>query len=154
MDTIGLDLHKRESQLCIGQGDGTVEERRIGRSRERFSAVFGQRPHARILLEASTEREWVARHAEGLGHEVSVVDPNCAPMYTTRSRRTKTDWRDARMLMEACQLGAYRPAYRLSDARRHVRAELTVRGGKQIAAVALARRLANVLYAMRRDQEA
>jgi hypothetical protein len=29
MDTIGLDLHKRESQLCIGHDDGTVEERRI-----------------------------------------------------------------------------------------------------------------------------
>jgi transposase len=29
--------------------------------------------------------------------------------------------------MEACRLGAYRPAYRLSDARRHVRAELAVR---------------------------
>ena len=29
--------------------------------------------------------------------------------------------------MEACRLGAYRPAYRLSEARRHVRAELAVR---------------------------
>ncbi len=29
--------------------------------------------------------------------------------------------------MEACRLGAYRRAHRLSDAQRHVRAELTVR---------------------------
>jgi transposase len=64
---------------------------------------------------------------ESLGHEVIVADPNFAPMYATRSRRTKTDRRDARTLMEACRLGAYRPAYRLSDARRHVRAELAVR---------------------------
>jgi len=35
MDTIGLDLHKRESQLCIGHDDGTMEERRIGAMRER-----------------------------------------------------------------------------------------------------------------------
>jgi transposase len=48
-------------------------------------------------------------------------------MYATRSRRTKTDRRDARTLMEACRLGAYRPAHRLSDACRHVRAELAVR---------------------------
>jgi transposase len=48
-------------------------------------------------------------------------------MYATRSRRANTDRRDARTLMEACRLGAYRPAYRLSDARRHVRAELAVR---------------------------
>ena len=127
MDTIGVDLHKRESQLCIGRDDGTLEERRIATSRERFSAVLGARPRARILLEASTESEWVARHLESLGHEVIVADPNFAPMYATRSRRTKTDRRDARTLMEACRLGAYRPAHRVSDARRHVRAELAVR---------------------------
>jgi len=127
MDTIGLDLHKRESQLCIGHEDGSVEERRMVTSRERFTAVLGARGRARILLEASTESEWVARHLESLGHEVIVADPNFAAMYATRSRRTKTDRRDARTLMEACRLGAYRPAYRVSDARRHVRAELAVR---------------------------
>jgi transposase len=127
MDTIGLDLHKRESQLCIGHDDGTIEERRIATTRERFSAVLAGRPRAHILLEASTESEWVARHLEGLGHEVIVADPNFAAMYATRSRRAKTDRRDARTLMEACRLGAYRVAHRLSDARRHVRAELAVR---------------------------
>jgi transposase len=127
MDTISIDLHKRESQLCIGHADGTVEERRIATTRERFTVALGERPRARILLEASTESEWVARHLESLGHDVIVADPNFAPMYATRSRRTKTDRRDARALMEACRLGAYRPAHRLSDARRHVRAELAVR---------------------------
>jgi len=127
MDTIGLDLHKRESQLCIGHEDGRIEELRIATSRERFSAVLGGRAPAQVLLEASTESEWVARHLESLGHTVIVADPNFAPMYATRSRRTKTDRRDARTLMEACRLGAYRPAYRVSDARRHVRAELAVR---------------------------
>ena len=66
MDTIGLDLHKRESQLCILAEDGTVVERRIVTSRERFTAVLGNRPRARILLEASTESEWVAQHLESL----------------------------------------------------------------------------------------
>jgi len=64
MDTIGLDLHKRESQLCIGHDDGTVEEQRIATTRERFAAVLAGRPRARILLEASTESEWVARSLE------------------------------------------------------------------------------------------
>jgi len=127
MDTIGLDLHKRESQLCIVNEEGTLIERRIATTKERFAAVLGDRPRARILLEASTESEWVARHLESLGHEVIVADPNFAPMYATRSRRTKTDRRDARTLMEACRLGAYRPAHRVSDARRHVRAQLAVR---------------------------
>jgi transposase len=48
-------------------------------------------------------------------------------MYATRTRKVKTDRRDARALAEACLLGAYRPAHRLSDAQRHVRARLTVR---------------------------
>ena len=83
MDTIGLDLHKRESQLCIGQDDGPVIEIRIVTSRQRFTAVLRARPRAKILLEASTESEWMARHLESLGHEVIVADPNFAPMYAT-----------------------------------------------------------------------
>jgi len=127
MDNIGLDLHKRESQLCILTSDGEVVERRIQTSRERFTAVLGERAPARILVEAATESEWVAQHLEALGHEVIVADPNFAPMYATRSRRVKTDRRDARTLAEACQLAAYRRVHRLSPARRHVQVELTVR---------------------------
>lgn len=127
MDMIGIDLHKRESQLCSLAGDGTVTEQRIVTSRERFTAVFGTRPPARILLEASTESEWVAVCLEAWGHDVIVADPNYAPMYATRSRRVKTDKRDARTLAEALKLGAYRPAHRVSAERRHERAELAVR---------------------------
>ena len=39
----------------------------------------------------------------------------------------KTDRRDARALADACLLGAYRPAHRLSDPQRHVRGRLLVR---------------------------
>jgi transposase len=71
----------------------------------------------------------VARCLEALGHDVIVADPNFAPMYATRSRKVKTDRRDARTLADACVLGAYRPAHRLSDAQRHVRGRLVVRDG-------------------------
>ncbi len=127
MDNIGLDLHKRDSQLCILTEDGELIEMRIRTTSERLTEAVGARPRARILLEASTESEWVARCLEGLGHEVIVADPNYAPMYATRSRRVKTDKRDARTLAEACRLGAYRPAHRTSETQRHVRAELAVR---------------------------
>ena len=96
VDTIGLDLHRRESQLCTLVADGSVAERRIATTRAAFTAALGGRAPARVLLEASTESEWVARHLESLGHEVIVADPNYAPMYATRSRRVKTDKRDAR----------------------------------------------------------
>jgi transposase len=127
LDTIGLDLHKRETQGCILTADGELVERRIATTRERFTAVLGSRRPARILVEASTESEWVARHLESLGHEVIVADPSYAPMYATRSRRVKTDKRDARTLAEACRLGAYHAVHRVSQAQRHVRSELAVR---------------------------
>jgi transposase len=127
MDHIGIDVHKAQSQICILTGCGERIEQRIVTERVRFGEVFGGRPVALILIEASTESEWVARCLEELGHEVIVADPNFAPMYATRSRRVKTDRRDARALAEACQLGAYRPAHRTSDAQRWVRAHLAVR---------------------------
>ena len=48
-------------------------------------------------------------------------------MYGTRTRKVKTDRRDARALAEACLLGAYHPAHRLTDPQRHVRGRLGVR---------------------------
>ena len=127
MDSIGIDLHKRESQLCTITEDGELLEQRIVTTRERFTAVLSARPPARILLEASTESEWVARHLESLGHTVLVADPGFAAMYATRSKRVKTDKRDARTLCEALQLGAYRAVHRASDAQRHLRGQLAVR---------------------------
>jgi transposase len=127
MDFIGFDLGKVSSQVCIITTDGELVERRVKTDREHISGLLGTRPHARILIESGTESEWVARLLEGLGHEVIVADPNFAPMYATRSRKVKTDKRDARTLAEACRLGAYRPAHRTSDEQRHVRAQLAVR---------------------------
>src|SRR5918998_5674889 len=127
MDFIGFDLGKVSSQVCIITQDGELIERRIKTDREHISGLLGSRPPARILIESGTESEWVARHLEALGHEVVVADPNFAPMYATRSRKVKTDRRDARTLAEACQLGAYRPAHRTSDEQRHIRAQLAVR---------------------------
>lgn len=104
MNTIGLDPHKLESQLCILAADESVVERRIITSRKRFTAVLGRLDRSRILIGASTESEWVAQHLESMGHEVIVADPNYAPMYASRSRRVKTDKRDARTLAEGLRV--------------------------------------------------
>ena len=127
MDHIGIDVHKKDSQICILTEAGELLERRVRTEPDRFAEVLGHRSRARILIESATESEWVARCLEALGHEVIVADPNFAPMYAQRTRKVKTDRRDARALAEACLLGAYRRAHRLSDEQRHVRARLTVR---------------------------
>jgi len=62
MDIMGLDLHKRESQLAIKAEDGTITERRIVTSRERFSAVLGGGGRAsRLWIDDATTRHSRAR---------------------------------------------------------------------------------------------
>ena len=90
---VGIDVHKEESQICILEEDKRVRQLRIKTTKQRLEAVFGQMERSRLLLESSTESEWVARCLESLGHEVIVADPNFAAMYATRSRRVKTDQR-------------------------------------------------------------
>lgn len=126
MEHIGIDVHKKESQVCILVGD-SVSEFRIKTCRERFGEIFGGRERARILIEASTESEWVARCLEELGHEVIVADPNFALMYATRSKKVKTDRRDARALADACRTGNFRRAHRASEQSRQLKAEIAVR---------------------------
>ena len=127
MEYGAIDLHKKESQVRIVTTDGDVLDRRILTTRDRFTAVFGGHAPMRILIEASTESEWVALHLESLGHDVIVADPNYGAMYARRSRRVKTDRRDAAALADACQKGNYRPAHRRSARQRIVQSMLNVR---------------------------
>jgi transposase len=122
-----IDLHKKESQVRIVTDEGEVLDRRIATRRDAFTTLFGARAPMRMLLEASTESEWVAGHLESLGHEVIVTDPNYAPMYGGRSRRIKTDLRDVAALTVACAQGIYRPIHRRSAGRRAIQAQLRVR---------------------------
>lgn len=127
MPHIGIALGKTSSQVCILTEDGELSERRITTTRSSFTRLLGERQASCILLEASTESEWVAQYLEGFGHQVVVANPNFAPMYATRSKRVKTDKRDARALAEACRLGAYRQAHRSSPEQRQRRQMLCVR---------------------------
>jgi transposase len=127
VDHIGIDLHKRDSQICWLTDTGEVREQRVRTTRERFTAVFGGRPRAQILLEASTESEWVAQWLEGLGHQVVVADPGYAPMYPRRGARQKNDRRDAAALSTASRAGTYRAVHRVSSSTWAVRQVVTVR---------------------------
>ena len=128
MEYGAIDLHLRRSQIRILAEDETVVlDRRIDTTRAEFDRVFAGRPRLRILLESSTESEWVAQHLEALGHEVIVADPNYAPMYGSRSRKIKTDKRDVAALAIACRRGIYRAAHRASAAARTLRQTMRVR---------------------------
>jgi transposase len=49
MDHIGIDVHKRDSQIYILAEAGEVVEQRICTEPERFAAVLGTRPRARMV---------------------------------------------------------------------------------------------------------
>jgi transposase len=128
MEYGAIDLHKRRSQIRIVGEDGSpVLERKVDTTRADFDRVFGERAPMRIVIESSTESEWVAQHLEGGGHEVIVADPNYLPMYGSRSRKVKTDRRDVAALAEACRTGIYRRAHRASAPARELRRTLRVR---------------------------
>jgi transposase len=123
-----IDLHMRYSQIRIIDAEGHVaREVRTRTDAERLLAAFTGWGPMRILVESSTESEWVAQALEGDGHEVIVVDPNFAPMYGEVRRKVKTDTRDVAALAEANRRGWYRAAYRASAEQRARRQQLRVR---------------------------
>lgn len=128
MEYGAIDLHARKTLIRIVDANGTViMDRTITTSREGFTKVFAGRGRMQVLLETGTESEWVAQTIEACGHVVVVVDPNYALMYGVRVRAVKTDRRDVAALAEACRLGIYRAAHRVSAAQRQVRRRLRVR---------------------------
>jgi transposase len=124
VDDAAIDLHKKESQIRMVTTDGEGLDTRVPTTRAALTGVWAGRARTRILVEASTESEWVAQHLEGLGHQVLVADPNYLLMYGMRDRRIKTDVRGVAALVEACRRGIYRPVHRRSAAQREVQAHL------------------------------
>lgn len=123
-----IDLHLRRSQIRIVDEDGrVVMDSRIDTSAASFEAWFGPYPPMRLLLESSTDSEWVAQCLEACGHEVIGADPNYVAMYATRTRRIKTDRRDVAALADACRQGVYRRAHRVAAAQRRRRQLLRAR---------------------------
>lgn len=128
MEYGAIDLHARYTWIRLVTADGDVTfERRVVTTREHLTAAFTGRPRARVLIESSTESEWVAQTIEACGHEVVVASPGYALMYGHRDPRIKTDRRDVVALAEACRLGIYRGAHRVSASQRQRRRELKVR---------------------------
>jgi transposase len=128
MEYGAIDLHARQSLIRIVTTEGTVVfERTIPTRAEKFHEVFGPWARLRVLVESSTESEWVAQALEQCGHEVVVADPNYALMYGHRGRHIKTDRRDVAALAEANRLGLYRAVHRVSAAQRQQRRTLRIR---------------------------
>ena len=123
-----IDLHTRKSEIrVIDEAGRVIRERRVTTSADAVVAAFRDLGEVRILLESSTESEWVAQTLAAQGWAVIVADPNYAPMYGERQRKIKTDRRDVAALAEANRRGWYRPAYRRSARQRTMQQRLRAR---------------------------
>ena len=56
MAYVGMNVHKKQSQMCLLTEAGARLAQRIPTPREQCAAVCTERPTARIVREASTER--------------------------------------------------------------------------------------------------
>jgi len=75
MQYVGIDVHTRTSQLCQVDDNGEITEKRVPTERTRLQDLFRDAPPSKVLIEATTEGEWVARCIEELGQIVGTIKP-------------------------------------------------------------------------------
>jgi transposase InsO family protein len=106
MDHIGIDVHKRESQIYVVAEGGEVIERRIRTEPERFAAVLRGRPRARIVDVARGLRircDWGPRYiADAWINEVKWLGMTITPSYVGEPECNGDIERFMRTLKEQC----------------------------------------------------
>jgi hypothetical protein len=169
MEYVAIDLHLRRSQFRMGLQDGTVvKDGKCDTTRADFTRVFGARAPMRLLVESSTESEWVAQHLESLvlddparfGGDAArasaflglVPSEDSSAERRLKGHITKTGPSDLRALLVQASWTIWRGRSAAGAELRAWAHALAARRGRRIAVVALARRLSRVLFAMWRDQ--
>ena len=101
MEHVGIDLGKRESQVCVRRPDlEVIFEHRV--ANEQLERLLSRRePGTRVILESSAEAFAVADIAKALGLDPRVIPATLARTIGIGARRQKNDLRDARALSEA-----------------------------------------------------
>ncbi|MHC4392306.1 MAG: GxxExxY protein, partial [Planctomycetota bacterium] len=88
-----MDISDRKSHLAvIDEACNLVEETRLATTKSAFLRYFGERPPARVALEASTHSPWISRLLEDCGHEVLVANPRRLQLiWKSDSKNDRTD---------------------------------------------------------------
>jgi transposase len=95
--TIGCDLGDKFTYACRLDGSGKViEEQRVATTPAAMEKFVRSQPRSLLVLEVGTHAHWVARLAEGAGHEVIVANARQLPLIYKSN--TKTDRNDAERL--------------------------------------------------------
>jgi transposase len=81
---VGIDLHRRRSQIAVIDEHGELElSRRIVNDRDTFRELLGDPAGAHVALEATYGWEWLAELLDEAGYDVHLAHP----LRTRRDRR-------------------------------------------------------------------
>jgi transposase len=107
---IGIDLHRRRSQIAVIDEHGELTlSRRIVNDRETFLELLGDPASAHVVLEATYGWEWLAELLEEADYDVHLAHP--LRTRAIAAARVKTDAIDARTLAHLLRAGFLPEAY-------------------------------------------
>ena len=107
---VGIDLHRRRSQIAIIDEHGELTlQKRIPTSRETFTELLGDPESTHVALEATYGWEWLAELLEEAGFDVHLAHP--LRTRAIAAARVKTDAVDARTLAHLLRTGLLPEAY-------------------------------------------
>jgi transposase len=97
MEYCGIDLHQKETEICVVDDGGLVVERaRIPTNRKALHRRFHGQPPMKVVMEAGGSSPWVSRLIDSLGHDVVVCAPRRVRLIAESTM--KTDEIDAEVL--------------------------------------------------------
>ena len=101
---VGIDLHRRRSQIAIIDEHGELAlSRRIVNDRDTFGELLGDPDGTHVALEATYGWEWLAELLEEAGYDVHLAHP--LRTHAIASARVKTDAVDAKTLAHLLRTG-------------------------------------------------
>jgi transposase len=107
---IGIDLHRRRSQIAVIDEHGELSlSRRIVNDRDTFLELLGDPEEAHVVLEATYGWEWLAELLEEAGYDLHLAHP--LRTRAIAAARVKTDAIDAKTLAHLLRAGFLPEAY-------------------------------------------
>ena len=107
---VGIDLHRRRSQIAIIDEHGELTlQKRVATGRETITELLGDPGSTHVALEATYGWEWLAELLEDAGFDVHLAHP--LRTRAIAAARVKTDAVDARTLAHLLRTGLLPEAY-------------------------------------------
>ena len=107
---VGIDLHRRRSQIAIIDEHGELSlSRRIVNDRDAFRELLGDANGTHVALEATYGWEWLAELLQEGGYDVHLAHP--LRTQAIAAARVKTDAVDAKTLAHLLRAGFLPEAY-------------------------------------------